>query len=195
MTLFEEAIVFAVQKHSGMQRKLDSSPYILHPMEAALIASTMTRDEEVLSAAVLHDVVEDTDAELCDIEARFGKRVAALVASETENKRDGIPKSATWMIRKHESLTELERTEDTAVKILWLSDKLSNMRALYRAWLAQGDEVWKSFNQKDPKSHAWYYRRSTLLLKELCAYDAWREYDRLVDTVFQGVQSADIRYD
>ena len=154
MTLFEEAVAFAVHKHSGMTRKLDGGPYILHPMEAALIASTMSRDEEVLAAAVLHDVVEDTDTELCDIEERFGPRVAALVASETEDKREGMPKSESWLIRKLESLRELESTNDSAVKILWLSDKLSNMRGIYTAWKVKGDEVWNSFNQKDPTKHA-----------------------------------------
>lgn len=184
--VFEDAAVFAAQKHNGMKRKLDGKPYILHPMEAALIASTMTADDEVLAAAVLHDVVEDTDAELSDIEAGFGARVAALVASETENKREGIPKSESWLIRKMESLRELESTEDTAVKILWLSDKLSNMRSLHREWERMGDEVWSCFNQKDPAKHASYYRRIAELLIELSQYDAWREYIGLVEDIFKG---------
>ena len=195
MGVFEEAVAFAAQKHDGMKRKLGGGPYILHPMEAALIASTMTRDEELLAAAVLHDVVEDTDAELCDIEARFGPRVAALVASETENKHEEMPKAESWMIRKLESLKELDNTNDTAVRILWLSDKLSNMRSLYRAWRTQGSEIWNNFNQKDPAAHGAYYRRIAILLKELSMYDAWREYDALVETVFNGVACEDIRYE
>lgn len=192
MSILEEAIVFAAQKHNGMKRKLDGMPYILHPIEAALIASTMTQDEEVLAAAVLHDVVEDTDAESEEIENLFGSRVAALVASETEDKRPELPKAVSWLIRKRESLRELENTEDIGVKILWLSDKLSNMRALFRARQQLGSAVWERFNQKDPAMHAAYYRRIALLIKELSAYDAWKEYDALVETVFKGVPREDI---
>ena len=192
MTLFEEAIGFAALKHSGMKRKLDNSPYILHPIEAALIASTMTKDEEILAAAVLHDVVEDTDATLDDIEDLFGPRVAALVASETEDKRPDLPKEASWLIRKRESLRELESTEDIAVKILWLSDKLSNMRSLESARRQLGSALWDRFNQKDPKLHAAYYRRIAELLIELSPFDAWKEYNELVETVFEGAPREDI---
>ncbi len=128
MNLFDEAIRYAVEKHAGMMRKRDSAPYILHPLEVAVIAGSMSSDEEVLAAAVLHDTVEDSDATLEEIARLFSPRTAALVASETENKYPGLPKSETWRKRKEESLAELARAEDPAVKIIWLGDKLSNMR-------------------------------------------------------------------
>jgi myo-inositol-1(or 4)-monophosphatase len=184
MTLFDEAIIFAAEKHSGMMRKRESSPYILHPMEAAVIAGTMTTDEEVLAAAVLHDTVEDTDATAEEIAARFGPRVAALVASETENKRPELPADESWSVRKKESLIELKHSSDPAVKILWLSDKLANMRSLYRAWKISGDSIWESFNQKDPAQQAWYYHSIVVLLSELKGYEAWQEFRDLVETVF-----------
>ena len=87
MTLFEEAVMFAVQAHSGMRRKKEEIPYILHPLEVATITSSMTTDERVLAAAVLHDTVEDTPVTIEEITEKFGKRVAELVSSETENKR------------------------------------------------------------------------------------------------------------
>ena len=55
-----KAIEFATKAHDGMIRKKDKTPYILHPLEAAVIVATMTEDRDVISAAVLHDVVEDT---------------------------------------------------------------------------------------------------------------------------------------
>ena len=54
MELVSEAIIFAVNAHDGMRRKKNKSPYILHPMEAAVIVSTMTNDQEVIAAAALH---------------------------------------------------------------------------------------------------------------------------------------------
>jgi len=184
MELFEKALAFASEKHSGSKRKMDPAPYMLHPIEVALIVSSMTLDEEVLSAAVLHDTVEDTDATLADIEALFGTRTAALVASETEDKRHGISKAESWRIRKEESLEELKNASDIGVKYIWLGDKLSNLRGMHRAFLKQGFEFLSCFNQKDPAQHAWYYRSIREQLSELCEFDAWKEFSLLIDEIF-----------
>ena len=187
MTLFDRAIAFAVEKHSGMTRKRESTPYILHPMEVATIVGTMSSDEELLAAAVLHDTVEDTDATIDEIYELFGPRVAALVLSETEDKRDDLPPEESWRVRKEESILALKAAKDPAVQVLWLGDKLSNMRSFFRGWKISGDVVWKSFNQKDPVKQAWYYRSIDHALSELKGYEAWQEYHRLVETVFADI--------
>ena len=132
MELVSEAIVFAVKAHDGMRRKKSEAPYILHPMEAAVIVGSMTDDQNLIAAAVLHDVVEDADVTLEEVEEKFGKRVRELVESETEDKRADLPPTDTWRIRKEESLTFLKNTSDIDVLMVWLGDKLANMRALYR---------------------------------------------------------------
>ena len=81
MELVSEAVAFAVKAHDGMRRKKSDLPYILHPMEAAVIGGTMTEDQNVIAAAALHDVVEDTGITIEEIEERFGKRVKELVAA------------------------------------------------------------------------------------------------------------------
>lgn len=188
MTLFEQAVIFAAEKHAGMKRKLGDTPYILHPLEAALIVSTLTDDEEVLAAAVLHDIVEDTDVTLEELAERFTPRVAALVASETEDKRAGIPKSESWLIRKEASLAALRRADDPAVLFIWLGDKLSNLRSFRRAKLKLGDGMWKLFNQKDPGMHARYYRSILRALSGLKETGAWKEYRDLVEELFGAAQ-------
>ena len=80
MKRLEEAIIYATQLHQGRVRKMSSIPYILHPLEVAQILSTMTDDEDVITAGVLHDIVEDTEGTIEEIEEKFGKRVAELVA-------------------------------------------------------------------------------------------------------------------
>ena len=187
MNLFEDAICFATEAHRGMKRKSEPKPYIIHPLEVAVIAATMTDDEEILAAAVLHDTVEDTGTKISDIKNRFGHRVAMLVWSETEDKLDYLPPESTWMVRKEESLKVLKETDDIAVKMVWLSDKLANMRSFFRQWRVQGNDLWNDFNQKDPRMQAWYYRTLTEYLSELKEYDAWKELDQLVNTVFEGV--------
>lgn len=184
MNLLDRAINYATEKHSGDVRKMEGTPYILHPLEVASIVGTITRDEEIIAAAVLHDTVEDTDATLPEIMELFGPRVAELVAGETEDKRPYMLPEASWRIRKEESLEALEKTDDIAEKILWLGDKLSNIRSLYRAWKRYGDGIWENFNQKDPAEQAWYYRTIAQLLSELEDHEAYKEYTRLVNEVF-----------
>ena len=187
MTLFEEAVEFALNAHSGMVRKKEQIPYILHPMEVAAIASTMSHDEELLAAAVLHDTVEDTDVTMDDIKTHFGDRVAELVASETEDKHEERPAEETWEVRKKDSLSVLENTDDIMVKKLWLSDKLSNMRSFYRIWKKEGSSMWNWFHQKDQVKQAWYYRTIRESTEELKEFEAWTEYSDLVDQIFQEV--------
>ena len=186
MTLFEEAVLFAVNAHSGMKRKKEEIPYILHPLEVAAITSSMTTDERVLAAAVLHDTVEDTPVTIEEITEKFGKRVAELVSSETENKRKNLPPGDTWKIRKEESLEVLKKTKDTDIKRIWLGDKLSNMRSYFRLKASLGNGFWNSFNQHDPAMQEWYYRSVAELTSELKETSAWKEYNILLDIVFEG---------
>ncbi len=179
-----KAIEFAAKAHDGMVRKKDKTPYILHPLEAAVIVGTMTDNQDVISAAVLHDVVEDTGITIEEIEEIFGVRVKALVESETEDKRADLPPENTWRIRKEESLEELTNCGDTDVLMLWLGDKLSNMRSFYRIWRNEGENMWQSFNQKDPEQQFWYYSTIAELTSPLRDFPAWQEYNKLLKTVF-----------
>ena len=184
MELVSEAIAFAVKAHDGMRRKKSESPYILHPMEAAVIVGTMTDDQNLIAAAALHDVVEDAGVTLSEIEEKFGTRVRELVESETENKREELPPEATWRIRKEESLEVLRNTKDTAVLMVWLGDKLANMRSIYRDFKVEGTDMWQRFNQSDVNEQAWYYRSIAELTKALCDNSAWLEYKTLTELVF-----------
>lgn len=171
--------------HSGQKRKLTYAPYILHPMEAAVIVESLSNDEDLIIAALLHDVLEDTDAKAEEVEARFGKRVLALVKSETENKRRELPASATWQIRKEESLEELKGS-NVEVKVLWLADKLSNVRSIAKEYMRNGDIIFDVFNEKDKAKHEWYYRTvADILRPELGSTLAFLEYERLVNLIFE----------
>ena len=184
MELVSEAIAFAVKAHDGMRRKKSDAPYILHPMEAAVIVGSMTDDQNLIAAAALHDVVEDADITIEEIEEKFGKRVRELVESETEDKRADLPPSDTWHIRKEESLEVLKNTDDIAVLMVWLGDKLANMRSIYREWKKDGDSMWQHFHQKDPSQQGWYYRSIAELTRPLSHAPAWLEYKTLTELVF-----------
>jgi (p)ppGpp synthase/HD superfamily hydrolase len=182
--LVSKAIEFSVVAHDGMRRRKSETPYILHPMEVGVIVATMTDKQEVIAAGVLHDVVEDAGITLDEVEEKFGKRVRELVESETEDKRADLPPSDTWRIRKEESLRVLKNTDDIAVLIVWLGDKLANMRSIYRDFKVEGEAMWQQFNQKDANEQAWYYRSIIELTKALCDTSAWLEYKTLTELVF-----------
>jgi myo-inositol-1(or 4)-monophosphatase len=167
-----------------MRRKKSEVPYILHPMEAAVIVGTMTADQNLIAAAALHDVVEDAEISIDEIEKRFGKRVRELVESETEDKRADLPPADTWRVRKEETLSVLKNTDDIGVLMVWIGDKLANMRSIYRDWKVEGDAMWQRFNQKDVGEQAWYYRSIIKLTERVSHTSAWIEYKALTEIVF-----------
>ena len=183
--IFDKAVAFALDAHEGQMRK-DGGVYILHPLEDAAIVGTMTNDLEVLAAAVLHDTVEDTAVTAQDIFDNFGERVANLVAHETENKRHGQKPSETWKIRKQESLAVLKDSE-IETKMLWLGDKLSNVRSLARGFDRNGVSVFNKFNETDPKEQYWYHSTILEYIRELSSEPAYKEYEKLVHHIFDGL--------
>ena len=187
MNMLEEAIIYATIMHQGKVRKLSSSPYILHPIEVAQILSTMTDDEEIISAGILHDIVEDTDGTLKEIEKRFGKRVAMLVSSDSENKYPEEERSSTWKRRKEESLFVLKKSEDTGVQMLWLADQLANIRSLAGIYSERGEELWGELDQSDPSMQCWYYRSVGEIVElQLNRTGAFKEYIKHINFIWPG---------
>ncbi|MBQ6965559.1 MAG: bifunctional (p)ppGpp synthetase/guanosine-3',5'-bis(diphosphate) 3'-pyrophosphohydrolase [Bacteroidaceae bacterium] len=181
--LLDRAIVFAVRAHAGTERRGKGFPYIVHPMEAVEIVATMTRDQELLAAAALHDTVEDTDVTVEQIRAEFGDRIASLVASESDIVQEGVSEEDSWHARKQASIDRLAAASHDA-KIVALSDKLSNMRAIARDYATQGDKFWNLFHAKDPKDHEWHYRGLAASLHELQDTFAYKEFEQLINKVF-----------
>lgn len=180
----DRAILFATEAHKSVPRKGTTIPYILHPIEAASIVSTMTTDIEMLAATVLHDTVEDNKTiSLEDIEKNFGKRIRDFVEAESEKKVDD--ETGSWEKRKQATIDYLREKATEEEKIIALGDKLSNIRAIYKDYITIGDELWLRFNQKDKYKHAWYYKWLGEVLKSLSNYPAYREFCDLVNKVFE----------
>lgn len=184
MRVIEKAILFATEAHMGINRKGKTRPYILHPLEVLTIVASLTEEEDVLAAAVLHDTVEDTETTREDILREFGARIAALVASESEDKREAQPAENTWKIRKSETLRHL-MDADRDTKLICLGDKLANLREIGRDYAALGDDLWDRFNQKDKNLHGWYYSSIyKVLIAAFGDVPPIREYKNLLLDVF-----------
>jgi guanosine-3',5'-bis(diphosphate) 3'-pyrophosphohydrolase len=172
-----KAIAFANEKHAGQFRKGKQTPYILHVLEAGIIVSQIKYDEELIAAAILHDLVEDTEVTLETIAEEFGARVAELVATQTEDK------SLSWHARKKHTVDTLPNAPFD-VKLLTLADKLSNARSLYRDYLEVGDELWERFNMKDKQQQGMYYKGLVDGLAELAYLNEYQEFRSLVEKLF-----------
>ena len=181
--LLDKAIIYAVRAHAGTERRGKGFPYIIHPMEAMEIVSTMTSDQELLAAAALHDVVEDTEITVEDIRTEFGDRIASLVAAESDAVEEGVSEEESWRSRKEQGILRLKGASRD-VKIVALGDKLSNMRAIARDFSTQGDAFWNIFHVKDPAEHEWRYRALADALRELEGTFAFQEFEHLINQVF-----------
>jgi len=126
--LINRAYVYAMQKH-GAQRRASGDPYFSHPIEVAGILTDLKLDSESIATALLHDVVEDTDATIGDVDRLFGTNVARLV--------DGVTKLSRLEVRSDESKHAenfrkllLAMSEDIRVLLVKLADRVHNMRTL-----------------------------------------------------------------
>lgn len=191
-----QATRLAAQAHDGMYRKGSKMPYILHLMETAQIVATMTGDEDVLAAALLHDVLEDTHVSELELREAVGSHVTDLVLAVSEDKRRDQPAEETWHIRKRESLEKLLTEQRLEVKMIVLGDKLSNMRAISRDYNALGEALWQRFHNQNKAEQGWYYQAMTDALQDLNAYPVWHELENLVWEVFWQERDLDqLRFD
>ena len=192
MNMLEEAIIYATVMHQGKVRKFGGTPFILHPMEVAQILSTMTDDEQVITAGILHDIVEDTDGTLEEIEKRFGQRVAFLVSSETEEEYPGEDREDSWKRRKESSLETLKTSSDIGVKMLWLADKLANIRSLAGEYSAKGEAIWQILHQHDPQMQKWYYQSVAEAVElSLNKTGAFKELIKHINFIWPGTFDSD----
>lgn len=182
-TFLDKAIIFAVKAHAGTERRGKGFPYVVHPLEAMEIVATITPDQELLAAAVLHDTVEDTDVTIDMIRQEFGDRVADIVEAESSIVQGGESEKDNWYQRKKGAIDRLAAASLDA-KIVAIGDKLSNMRAIARDYASKGDRLWDIFHTKDPKDHEWYYRGLAESLRKLEGTSAFEEFEKLIDEVF-----------
>jgi GTP pyrophosphokinase len=130
-----QAVSWAEQAHKGQQRA-SGEPYYSHALAVANILDELKLDHETLAAAILHDVVEDTEVTLKDIEADFGPVIASLVDGVTKMDRIGefqqAGKARLYEGGQAENLRKLllAMAEDVRVVLIKLADRLHNMRTL-----------------------------------------------------------------
>lgn len=129
LSVIEKSYLFAKEKHEGQFRK-SGEPYIIHPMNVALILTTIYADYETISAGFLHDVLEDCDCTLEEMEEQFGKNITKLVQGVTKLSKIHFSTENDYLIDYYKKII-VGMSEDVRVIIIKLSDRLHNMRTLW----------------------------------------------------------------
>lgn len=131
LPLTQDAIAFAQERHGAQRRAADGAPFVLHPLEVSSLLERSRYPDYVVAAAVLHDVLEDTDASRCELSTRFGPEVAELVALVSDD-----PTIGDEELRKDEVRERVRRAGGYALAV-YAADKVSKVREL-RILLAAG---------------------------------------------------------
>ena len=151
----KKAIQFAAKKHHGQIRKeTEPLPYITHLFSVALLVAEDGAGDDVVTAALLHDTLEDTDTTREEIVLAFNERVAELVESVSEIKeKEG--KELSWKERKMHYLAHLGDASDDAVLIA-LADKIDNVESKLEAFEKEGESIFKRWSRPS-NEYVWYH--------------------------------------
>jgi (p)ppGpp synthase/HD superfamily hydrolase len=152
-----EAFTYAEKLHREQTRKGNDIPYIAHLMSVCATALEWGGDEDVAIAALLHDAVEDQGGldTLEEIRARFGERVAGVVAACSDSVTTDKAHKAPWQVRKEATIRKLA-SADRDVALVSAADKLHNLTALVRDVQREGPETMRRFNAA-PDRIVWYH--------------------------------------
>ena len=164
----ERAIIFATLAHSGQKRKYTGEPYVHHPLGVANILRTVPHTESMIVAAILHDVVEDTDVTIKRVRESFGDNVANLVYFLTDISRegDGNRSFRKEIDRRHIACAPIQ------AKTIKLADLIHNSESI-----VEHDEDFAKV----------YMREKRLLLDEALVdgdYALWLRADGIVQDYF-----------
>jgi (p)ppGpp synthase/HD superfamily hydrolase len=154
LPLTRASVEFAEERHAGQRRRSDGAAFVLHPLEVASMLDRAGYPDHCVAAAVLHDVLEDTDAQRSELEALFGTKVGELVAAVSDD-----PAIAGENERKDEVRARVRRAGGYAAA-LYAADKISKVREL-RALLAGG------VTEEEAATRFRWYRKSLAMLDEV----------------------------
>lgn len=172
-SLIEKAAGIMVAAHANQERKTDGSPYIIHPMMVALKLAKLGFSDSVIAAALVHDVLEDTDFSKDQLREELGEEVFAIVKTVTEDN------SLEWEERK-QKYKEAVKNASEAVKAVSIGDKIHNLECLITGHAEMGSQIWDKFNRGKEKK-LWFEKEMLKMFKETWPHPLVDEYEKLLE--------------
>ena len=148
----EKAIHFMVLAFKGQRRKNENIDKCFHSMSVGMMIRNVTETEDVVVAAILHDIINDTEYGYEEIEEMFGTLVADIVMDLSEDHSN-----TKWLDRKKEFGERMRNTEDINVINIMVADKLHNLLSDYDLYKKTGDKVWK-YSKGTKEENSWLYK-------------------------------------
>lgn len=187
--LVARARTFAIRAHEGHTRKGSDEPEVSHPLAVAELVAAHGHAPHVVAAAVLHDVIEDTDVSEAELRREFPDDVCDLVVDLTEPPA-GPDRRATWQRRKEHKLARLADAADDAL-VICAADRLHNLESLLAMLQARGLDAFAVFS-RGPERTLWFEREvERVLARRLDAplVDAYRKALRSLEAKLDALSS------
>lgn len=179
-------IATASRAHDGHYRKGSGVPYISHPMSVMLIAASVTHDEDVLLAALFHDILEDVPENYSRAEMKdeFGLRVVEIVEGVTKN--SSLP---SWQERADAYLEQLSRGSAESI-IVAAADKFHNLSQTLEDLDREGHSLWRRFRSTPSQQLWWYTSVRNVVAERLPDMPLLDDLDVLIERLDSWVQAA-----
>ncbi len=155
---YDDALVFARQRHNTQVRKGSGVPYVSHLLGVSSLVLESGGDEDQAIAGLLHDTLEDFDhtgVTFDELVGRFGERVARIVRDCSDAEPGSGENKMPWRVRKEAYIAALEGHADDSL-LVSNADKLHNARSIVADYVQMGPSLWRRFNPD--ADQLWYYR-------------------------------------
>lgn len=172
-SITEKAAKIAIVAHKDQLRKGDNLPYIIHPFMVALKLAKYNFSDTIIAAALVHDVLEDTNYPEEDLHTELGDEVMEIVKAVTNDS------TLSWEEKKIKYV-ETVRSGPEGARAVSVADKIHNLESLFQAYSVQGPKVWKNFNRGKEKK-IWFENEVLKMLKETWEHPLIAEYERLLE--------------
>lgn len=175
LSLVEKALRIAAEAHQWQFRRTSGLPYLIHPVAVALKLAKHGFPDSVIAAALLHDVLEDTDYSSEKLKDEMGEEIFGMVTGVTyDNSLDYLEKRRKYL--------EIVKVSSAEVKAISIADKIHNLESILIEHEQLGSDIWKLFNME--KSQKLEFEEQSLkMFKETWDHPLIGEYEDLLKKV------------
>ncbi len=177
MTLTEKALRLAVAAHKEQVRKSDGSPYVVHPIMVGNLLKEQGFSEEVIAAAIVHDVLEDTAVTRDELANALGEEVTQIVEGVSEDT------SLEWEARK-EAYAHAVAAASESIKAVSVADKIHNAESMIDDYALKGKDIWKPFSRGKEKK-IWFEELLYTELKKTWDHPLLNRYEKAIEQLKQ----------
>ena len=175
MDLIEKALRIMLSAHGQQKRKADDSLYVIHPLMVAKKLARFGFGDEVIVAAMVHDVLEDTDYSEKKLRQELGDKVVDIIMPLTENK------SLEWEERKKKYI-EAVRNAGPETKAVSIADKIHNLGSIIATHKEMGANIWTKFN-RGKEQKMWFEWEMLKMFQATWESPMIAEYEKLLKEV------------